>query len=62
MYTTDSHKTMTFKDYTLGSLLRPRQTFERLLTDEGRLKFGFYAILLNTFLYTLVYVFLVFNR
>ena len=53
---------MTFKDYTFGRLLRPRQTFELLLTDEGRLKFGFCAILLNTFLYTLVYVFLVFNR
>jgi len=55
---TDSHKAMTFKDYYIGTLLRPRQTFEQLLTDERRLKFGFYAILLNALLYTLVYVFL----
>jgi len=58
MNKTNSHETMTFKDYCLGTLFRPRQTFELLLTDGRRLKFGFYAILLKAFLYTLIYVFL----
>src|SRR5574341_2241976 len=47
-----------FKDYLLGTLFRPRQTFELLLQDDRRLKFGFIAITINAFLYTLVYIFL----
>jgi hypothetical protein len=48
----------TFKDYYIGTLFRTRQTFEALLTDNRRLKFGLLAISLNAVLYTLVYVFL----
>jgi hypothetical protein len=51
-------KSMSFKDYLLGTLLHPRRTFERLPLDERRLKFGFYAMLISVVLYTLVYIFL----
>ena len=53
-----SPTTMSFKNYLFGTLLHPRRTFERLLMDERRLKFGFYAMLISAVLYTLVYVFL----
>jgi hypothetical protein len=49
---------MSFKDYYFGTFIRPRRTFDLLLTDERRLKFGFFAMVLNAFLYTLIYVFL----
>jgi hypothetical protein len=48
----------TFKDYFIGSLLHPRRTFEALLADERRLKFGLCAISINAILYTFVYIFL----
>src|SRR6266545_6078348 len=48
----------TFKDYFIGTLLHPRRTFEALLTDERRLKFGLSAISINPILYTFVYIFL----
>jgi hypothetical protein len=48
----------TFKDYFTGTLLHPHRTFEALLTDERRLKFGLYAISINAILYTFVYIFL----
>lgn len=47
-----------FKDYYIGTLLRPRRTFEALLCDRRRLRFGLYAMALNALLYTLVYIFL----
>jgi hypothetical protein len=47
-----------FKDYYIGTLLRPRQTFDALLTDNHRLKFGLLAISINAILYNLVYIFL----
>ena len=47
-----------FKDYFIGTLLHPRRTFEVLLTDDRRLKFGLYAICINAILYTFVYIFL----
>ena len=58
MNNTDLQNTMSFKDYLVGTLLRPRQTFNLLLADSRRLKFGFIAISINAVLYTLVYVFL----
>ena len=58
MNNTDLQNTMSFKDYLVGALLRPRQTFNLLLADGRRLKFGFIAISINAVLYTLVYVFL----
>ena len=51
-------KTMSFKDYLFGTLLHPRRTFDRLLLDARRLKFGFYAMLISALVYTLVYIFL----
>lgn len=48
----------TFKDYFIGTLLHPHRTFEALLADERRLKFGLYAISMNAVLYTFVYIFL----
>ena len=47
-----------FKDYYIGTLLRPRRTFDALLTDNRRLKFGLLAISINAILYNLVYIFL----
>ena len=47
-----------FKDYYIGTILRPGRTFEALLSDNRQLRFGLYAILINTVLYTLVYIFL----
>ena len=49
---------MSFKDYYFGTFIRPRRTFDLLLKDERRLKFGFFAIVLNAFLYTFIYIFL----
>jgi hypothetical protein len=47
-----------FKDYYIGTLLHPRRTFDALVSDPRRLRFGLYAILINAMLYTLVYIFL----
>ena len=47
-----------FKEYYFGTMFRPRKTFEALITDNRRLKFGLIALLINIFLYTLVYIFL----
>ena len=58
MPTSPSPNTMSFKNYLFGTLLHPRRTFDRLLQDERRLKFGFYAMLISVVLYSLVYIFL----
>jgi hypothetical protein len=47
-----------FGSYYLGTLLRPRRTFDKLMTDPRRLKFGALAVAISAALYTLVYVFL----
>lgn len=47
-----------FGHYYLGTLLRPRRTFDELMKDPRRLQLGTLAIGLNALLYTLVYVFL----
>jgi hypothetical protein len=44
--------------YYIGSLLRRRRTFDRLLTDPRRLQLGALAVAVSAALYTLVYVFL----
>ncbi len=51
-------KTSSFKDYLFGTLLHPRRTFDRLVQDKRRLKFGFYAMLITAIVYTFVYIFL----
>jgi len=53
-----THNLKSFKDYYVGTILRPRRTFDALLADERRLRFGFLALLISVVLYTLVYVFL----
>jgi hypothetical protein len=58
MSSTLSPKTMSFKDYLFGTFFHPRRTFDWLLQDERRLKFGFYAMLIIAVLYTLAYIFL----
>jgi Yip1 domain len=58
MNTTASPHLKSFKDYYLGTLLHLRQTFDSLIIDSRRLKFGLLAITLNASLYTLVYIFL----
>ena len=58
MHNTNVSNTMLFKGYLTGTLLRPRKTFELLMADSRRLKFGLAAISINAFVYTLVYVFL----
>jgi hypothetical protein len=47
-----------FGSYYLGTLLRPRRTFDLLMRDPRRLRLGAWAITVNAALYTLVYVFL----
>jgi hypothetical protein len=49
---------LSFGQYYLGTLLHPRTTFEALLKDPRRLKFGAIALAINAVLYTLVHVFL----
>jgi hypothetical protein len=51
-------KLRSFKDYYIGTLLRPRRTFDALMVDDRRLKFGFYALLISLVLYLFVYIFL----
>jgi hypothetical protein len=58
MATLASPKTMSFKNYYLGAFLHPRRTFDLLLMDARRLKFGLLAISINAVLYTFVYIFL----
>jgi hypothetical protein len=44
--------------YYRGVAVRPRRTFDELMADPRRLRYGFLAVLLTAFLYTLVYLFL----
>ena len=54
----DTPNIMSFKDYLIGTLLRPGHTFNSLMDDSRRLKFGLLAITINAISYTLVYIFL----
>ena len=49
---------MSFKDYYLGTTFHPHRTFDILVTDGRKLKFGLLALSFSAILYTLVYVFL----
>ena len=53
-----SQRKPVFGDYLSATLLHPRRTFDRLLQDERRMKFGFYAMLITATVYILVYIFL----
>ncbi|GIK39685.1 MAG: hypothetical protein BroJett011_35180 [Chloroflexota bacterium] len=58
MNNSTSPKLKSFKDYYLGVIFRPRRTFDALLADDRRLRFGLLALSISVVLYTLVYVFL----
>jgi hypothetical protein len=47
-----------FASYYLGTILRPRRTFDALMTDPRRLTYGALAVALSAVLYSLVYIFL----
>src|SRR5512133_1437621 len=51
-------KRQSFTNYFFNTLFHPRRTFELLLQDERRLKYGFYAMVINAVVYTFVYIFL----
>mmetsp|Transcript_19117 Transcript_19117/g.34621 ORF Transcript_19117/g.34621 Transcript_19117/m.34621 type:complete len:215 (+) Transcript_19117:55-699(+) len=51
-------QTKSFRDYYFGIIIRPRRTFDVLVRDRRRLRFGLLAMLITIFQYTLVYVFL----
>jgi hypothetical protein len=48
----------TFASYYFGTLIRPRRTFDALMADGRRMRFGLAALGIDALLYTLVYVFL----
>jgi hypothetical protein len=58
MNSTENLTLYSFKDYLVGTLLRTRRSFDILMTDHRRLKFGLFAISINAVLYTFVYIFL----
>jgi bacteriorhodopsin len=58
MKSSKSTKIETFGGYLFGTLIHPKRTFESLLNDNRKLRFGLFAISLNALFYTLVYVFL----
>ena len=47
-----------FASYYFPTLLRPRRTFEALMNEPRRLRFGLFALLISIMLYTFVYIFL----
>ncbi len=50
-----------FLKYYIGVVVKPNSTLEELITDDRKLKFGFYSVLITAILYTFVYVFLIFG-
>ncbi len=48
-------KLRSFREYYLGMFLKPRQTYDALMADSRRLKFGTLAVLIPALLYTLFY-------
>jgi hypothetical protein len=53
-----SAKPLSFSHYLFSTLLHPRRTFDRLLQDDRRLRFGLYAMAITAAVYTLIYIFL----
>ena len=51
-------ESQSFMDYYIGTALTPRATFESLMMDERRVKFGIIAMAITIQLYALVYLFL----
>lgn len=50
-----------FNHYYWNAFLRPAEVYKRLLTDNRKLRYALYAILINMVAYTLVYVFLIYG-
>ena len=51
-----------FIKYYIGTIVKPDSTLEKLITDDRKIKFGFYSVLITAILYTFVYVFLILGR
>lgn len=51
--------TTSFPRYYFNVIIRPRRTFDVLVTDPRRLRFGLLALAITAILYTFVYVFLI---
>ncbi|HTP02423.1 MAG TPA: YIP1 family protein [Anaerolineales bacterium] len=47
-----------FSSYYFPTLLRPRRTFDALMQEPHRLRYGFFALLISAVIYTFVYIFL----
>jgi hypothetical protein len=50
-----------FFSYYIASVTRPSVSFKELLEDDRKIKFGFFAVLIQVTVYTLVYLFLIFG-
>ena len=48
-----------FFQYYIGTIVSPGPTLEDLITDDRKLRFSFYSVLITAILYTFVYVFLI---
>jgi hypothetical protein len=48
-----------FIKYYIGTIVKPNSTLEKLITDDKKIKFGFYSVLITAILYTFVYLFLI---
>jgi hypothetical protein len=50
-----------FFSYYISTIKRPSDSFNKLLSDDRKVRFGFFAILIQVTVYTLVYLFLIFG-
>ena len=50
-----------FKHYYFQTIIRPRRTFDALVVDPRRLRYGIGALAIMAVLYTFVYIFLIFG-
>ena len=50
-----------FPRYYFNVIIRPRRTFDALMSDPRRLRFGMLALAIMAVLYTFVYIFLIFG-
>jgi hypothetical protein len=48
-------KMRSFRDYYIGMIFKPRRTFDALMADSRRVKFGALAVSITALLYTLFY-------
>jgi Yip1 domain len=48
-----------FLSYYLSAFYRPSEVFQNLQADKNKTRYAFYAVLIQAFVYTLVYIFLI---